>query len=453
MSDHDVIVIGAGLAGLRAAMLLQEQGHDVLVLEARDRVGGRTKSVPVGDAILDHGGQWVGPSQKRVLALADALGVDRFPTFCKGKKVLEIDGKVSTYSGSIPSLSVSNLFELQLLIRKIDKLAKTIPRGAPQSARDAARLDALSVRDWEDQNIKRPGTRAMVDLLVQSILSAEPADVSMLYLLHYIHCAGGVDPLAMVQGGGQEQRFVQGAQELSNRMAVRLGERVLLQSPVTRVQQDDAQVTVHTETQSWTSRFAVIALPPPVAAQLSYEPVLPAARGLLAEEMFMGDTLKCLVLYDQPFWRVQGYSGETISHSGHITFGFDNTSHSGTQAGLVAFVTGARARALRGRPDEELRDLIVSEFARYFGPEALEPTGFEWEDWSSEPWSMGGPAGVTRPRALSRHPEGLADPVGRIHWAGTETSTEWCGFMEGAVCSGERAAMELERALAGEKSK
>lgn len=434
-------------------MLLHEQGHDLLVLEARDRVGGRTKSGPVGDATLDHGGQWVGPSQTRVLSLADALGVDRFPTFCKGKKVLEIHGKVSTYSGSIPSLSVSNLVELQLLIRKIDKLARTVPRDAPHRAPGAADLDDLSVRDWEDRNIKRPGTRAMVDLLVQSVLSAEPADVSMLYLLHYIHCAGGVDPLATVQGGGQEQRFVQGAQELSTRMAERLGDRVLLESPVNLVQQDAHLVTVHSGSRSWTARFAVIATPPPVAARIAYEPPLPTSRGRLAEEMFMGDTLKCLVLYDRPFWRAQGYSGETISHSGHITFGFDNTSHGGAQPGLVAFVTGARARALRGRSADDLRAVIVSEFARYFGPEALEATGFEAEDWSSEPWSMGGPAGVAPPRTLSRHAEALAAPVGRVHWAGTETSTQWCGFMEGAVCSGERAAIELERALAPERSK
>lgn len=447
MWDHDVIIIGAGLAGLRAAMLLHEQGYDVLVVEARERVGGRTKSGPVGEATLDHGGQWVGPTQTRVLALADSLGVERFPTYCKGKKVLEIDGKVSTYSGSIPSLSVSNLIELQLLIRKIDKLAKTVPRGAPHDAPNAAKLDALSVRDWEDRNIKRPGTRAMVDLLVQSILSAEPADVSMLYLLHYIHCAGGVDPLATVKGGGQEQRFVLGAQELSKRMAAKLGERVTLESPVSRVQHDDAQVTVHSGSRSWSSRFVVITAPPPVAAQITYEPPLPQARGLLTEQLNMGDTLKCLVLYQRPFWRELGYSGETISHSGHITFAFDNTSHSGAQAGLVAFVTGARARALRGRPTEELRALIVSEFVRYFGPQASQATGFECEDWSSEPWSMGGPAAVAPPRALSRHHTELASPVGRIHWAGTETASEWCGFMEGAVCSGERVAVEIQQAL------
>ncbi len=364
MWDHDVTVIGAGLAGLRAAMLLREQGWSVLVLEARDRVGGRTKSGPVGRATMDQGGQWVGPTQTRVLALADALGVERFPTYCKGKKVLEIDGKVSTYGGSIPSLSISNLFELQLLIRKIDKLARTVPRGAPQDAPNAAELDAMSVSDWENLNIKRPGTRAMVDLLVQSILSAEPRDVSMLYLLHYIHCAGGVDPLATVQGGGQERRFVLGAQELSNRMAERLGDALILESPVDRVQHDEAQVTVHSGARSWSSRFAVITAPPPVAAEITYEPPLPPGRGLLAERMTMGDTLKCLALYDHPFWREQGYSGETLSHSGHITFGFDNTSHDGAQASLVAFVTGERARALRGRPLDELRALILEELVR-----------------------------------------------------------------------------------------
>ena len=161
MSEHDVIVIGAGLAGLRAAMILHERGLDVQVLEARARVGGRTKSGSMGQATLDHGGQWIGPTQRRVLALADALGVERFPTYCEGKKVLEIDQKVSTYAGSIPSLSVTNLLELQLLISRIDKLARTVPRGAPHLAPDARALDAISVQDWEDKHIKRRGTRAM----------------------------------------------------------------------------------------------------------------------------------------------------------------------------------------------------------------------------------------------------------------------------------------------------
>ena len=447
MSEHDVIVIGAGLAGLRAAMLLHERGRDVQVLEARPRVGGRTKSGSMGQATLDHGGQWIGPTQHRVLALADALGVERFPTYCEGKKVLEIDQKVSTYAGSIPSLSVTNLLELQLLIRRIDKLARTVPRGAPHLAPDARALDAMSVQDWEDKHIKRRGTRAMVDLLVQSILSAEPSEVSMLYLLHYIHCAGGVDPLATVKGGGQEQRFIPGAQALSDRMAELLGSRVTLSCPVESIEVHEPLVTVRSGDRRWTARCALVALPPLVAAQIQITPPLPEARARLMGQMSMGDTLKCIVLYETSFWRERGYSGESISHSGHITFGFDNTSHDGVQPSLVAFVTGARARALRERPVQELRSLIEEELSRYFGEAATRSVGFEVEDWSAEPWSMGGPTAAPPPGAITEARTVLAQPVGRIFWAGTETASEWCGFMEGAVCSGERAADQILNAL------
>ncbi len=453
MPHHDVIVIGAGLAGLRAASLLLDAGRDVRVLEARSRVGGRTKSGPVGGALLDLGGQWIGPTQGAILALADQLNVARFPTHCRGKKILEIGTRISTYSGSIPALSVSNLLELQLLIRRIDKLARTVPRGAPHEAPDAALLDRLSVSDWQDKHIKRPGTRAMVDLLVQSILSAEPDEVSMLFLLHYIHCAGGVDPLATVKGGGQEQRFVRGAQELSSRMAERLGDRVVLECPAEAIEHSPQGVTVKSGSSTWSGSCALITAPPPVAARIPMIPALPDDRLERMRSTKMGDTLKCLLLYGSPFWRDKGFSGETISHSGSITFGFDNTSHDGNQAGLVAFVTGARARALRLRGHERVREQIVSELVRYWGEEARHVEHFEVEDWSTEPWSGGGPTGYAPPGTLTTADVRLAAPLEPLFFAGTETATQWCGFMEGAVSSGERAAREIEQYLTRQESR
>jgi monoamine oxidase len=447
METHDVVVVGAGLSGLRTATLLAEGGLDVRVLEARDRVGGRTKSGPMGRAVLDQGGQWVGPTQPRILALADALGVERFPTYCRGKKILDLGSVITTYRGSIPSLSIMNLIELHLLIRRIDKLARTVPRGAPQLARHAAELDAQSVAEWENAHIKRPGTRAMVDLLVTSILSEEPQNVSMLYLLHYIHCAGGVDPLATVQGGGQEQRFVLGAQTLSERMSDGLGDRVVLAAPVDAIVQDEGGVEVVSGERSWTSRRVVITAPPPVAARIRYDPLLPPERSAVAEGMSMGDTLKCVALYDRPFWREAGFSGESLSHTGTITFGFDNSSHDGAQAALVAFVTGQRAQELREEGEEAIRAAVVGDLVRYFGPEAEAISDLEIEDWSAEPWSAGGPVAVAPPGLLSTSGMGLYEPFGRLHWAGTETSDVWCGFMEGALCSAERVADEVFSAL------
>jgi len=428
-------------------MLLRDQGHDVIVLEARHRVGGRTKSGLVGGATFDQGGQWVGPTQTGIMALADALGVERFATYCRGKKSLEIDGAISTYRGAIPSLGPANLLELHRLIRKINKLARTVPRGAPQTAPRADELDALTVAQWQSAHIKRPGTRAMVDLLVQSILSEEPSEVSMLYLLHYIHCAGGVDPLATVKGGGQEQRFVLGAQTVCERMASALGERVVLGAPVERIAQDATEARLYSGDRCWSARRVIVSAPPPVAARIEYHPPLPPARARIGAEMRMGDTLKCLALYERPFWREAGYSGETLSHSGLITFGFDNSAHDTSQPALVAFVTGARARGLRPAGQEGIRAAVLAELSSTLGPQAEAPTHFECEDWHAEPWSSGGPVAIAPPGTLSAVGAALREPVGRVHWTGTETSDVWCGFMEGAVHAAERVATEIQRSL------
>ena len=442
MSKHDVVVVGAGLAGLQAARCVVQAGKSVVVLEARGRVGGRTWSIPLGKGTFDVGGQWIGPSQDRVLAVASELGLETFPTHCAGRKVLEMNGKVSTYKGEIPSLSIRNLLELQLLITRMNRMARRVPLDAPQDARNAAQWGAMSVEDWKTRNTWGAGVAGMVDLLVRSILSCEPREVGFLYFLHYIHAAGGVDPLVKVEDGGQERRFVAGAQALSVRMAAELGERGILEAPVSRIEQTDERVRVHAGAARYQAERVIVALPPPSTATIDWQPALPAERRTLVEKMAMGHTFKYLATYDLSFWRGDGLSGEALSHTGDVVFAYDNTSHDGAQPCLVAFVTADRARHLAGQTAQARREAVLEDLARFFGDQALHPTDFVETDWNAEPWSGGGPVGVGRPGAF-RHGAALRAPVGRVHWAGTETATRWCGFMDGAIRSGERAAREV----------
>ncbi len=443
MSQADVIVVGAGLSGLYAARTLHKAGFTSHLLEARDRVGGRTHSERIGNARLDVGGQWVGPTQERVLALSDALDVARFPTFNQGKKIIEIDGRPKAYSGDIPSLGFLNLIQLDRLIKRVNRMAETLPEGRPYDAEKAAEWDRLTVEAYKQQYLRGSGVKGMLDLLINAIFSAEPHEVSVLFLLQYVRAAGQLERLVQVQDGAQQERFVLGAQTLSDRMAEELQENLTLSAPVSRIDEKADGVLVHSDAGEFEAKYVIVALPPVLTGNIRFVPPIPPLREQLVQRMPMGYTIKCLVLYDEPFWRSVGLAGEALSNSGTVTFVYDNSSHNDRQAGLVAFITGDRARHWGEQPPHARRQAVLADLVRYFGSAAAEPTAFVEKNWNQEPWSGGCPVGLGAPGALTGSSVALREPVGRIHWAGTETATRWCGFMDGALEAGERAAHEV----------
>ncbi len=446
--SYDVVVVGAGLAGMNTAWLLADHGLNVLVLEARDRVGGRTHTRDVAGSTFDVGGQWIGPSQPRLAALAAKLGVATHPTWHHGRKVIRIAGKRSTYGADIPSISLPNLVELQLMLKRIERLAAQVDPKRPWKTGNAATLDAATVESWKQRTVFGKSARAMVDLLIRSVWSAEPGELSMLYLLHYAQSAGGLERLFQVDDGAQQAVFVGGAQQLSEGLAEAFGGTIRLEEPVRKIAYSDHAVSVSTEAATYQASRLVVAIPPVLAGRIAYEPGLPVARDQLTQRMPMGATIKCLATYDTPFWRADGLSGEALSHDGVVSFVYDNTSTDGTQPCLVAFVTGDRARNLSGRGDSAIQAAVVDDLTGLIGPGARHPREFIAFDWSAETWSGGCPVGLAAPGLLTSTGPALRQPVGPIHWAGTETASQWCGYMEGALQSGERAAREVIAALA-----
>ena len=438
----DVAVVGAGLAGLYAARCLRAKGRTVVVLEARDRVGGRTLSQSVGNAVFDLGGQWIGPTQDRVLALADELGVERFPTHDSGTKVIEIGGKRRTYTGDIPSLSVFNLIELQLAISKMNRLARTVDPASPHSAKSAREWDAHTVESFKRRVLKTAGAKGMLDVLVRSVFSSEPSDLSLLFFLAYVSSAGGVESLAQVKDGAQQWRFVGGAQQLSVRMADELGEAVRLNAPVSRIAQHETGVGVEFAGGEVSAGAVIVAIPPVLSRAIAYSPDLPVQRDQLCQRMPMGTTIKCLLTYETSFWREEGFSGEALSDGDPVVLVYDNTDAAGAQPCLVAFITGDAARRWGDRAEPERRAAVLDHVARLLGKAAGTPTQYLEQHWNRERWSGGCPIGVGVPGALTGSPEGLRAPFGRVFWAGTETATRWWGFMDGAIQSGDRAADE-----------
>ncbi|MFP5353113.1 MAG: flavin monoamine oxidase family protein, partial [Actinomycetota bacterium] len=423
---------------------LHAKGASVVVLEARDRVGGRTLSREAGAATVDLGAQWLGPTQHRMRALVDELGIATFPTFHKGRKILRVGDKTSTYSGSIPKLSPLNLALLQRTISSVDRRARRIDAHQPWLSADAAALDSQTLESWKRRQIPSRTVREVFDVAARVVFGAEPAELSLLYFLYYVRSAGGLMDLIEIERGAQETRFVDGAQQVAVRLAGPLGDRVITAAPVRSIRQSKGGCEVEvTGREAVHAKRVIVAVPPALCGRIGFEPALPGLRDELTQRMPMGATIKAHLLYEHAFWRRRGLSGEAVVTGGPVSAFFDNTSHDGAQPGLLGFVVGAAARELGALSPEQRRARVIAAAVDCFSTEAASPVAYVDKDWSADPWSRGCPTANLPPGVLTVHGSVLREPVGRVHWAGTETATRWAGYMEGAVASGERAALEV----------
>ncbi|MGH2406243.1 MAG: flavin monoamine oxidase family protein [bacterium] len=443
-SPVDVIVVGAGLAGLTAARSLMDSGARVLVLEARDRVGGRTYShrTPHGETI-DLGAQWIGPTQDRVTALAAEAGVRTFDQFTDGRKILSVGGRVSSFSGVVPSLPLLSLFSLNRVIKNLETMCNQVSLEAPWTSARATEWDLITVESWKRTSVATRATRSTVDVAVRGVFAAEPGEISFLFFLFYLHSGGGLRRLIQATAGAQQARFVGGSQGLCIYLADRLGERVHRNAPARAIAQAGDLLRVSSDLGAHEARYCIIALPPTLAGRIHYDPPMPAARDQLTQRVPMGSVIKCVAFYDQPFWRDEGFSGEAISDAGPVTLVYDDCSERGSPGALLAFVVGAQARRWSQQSAEDRKRAVIGDLVSFFGPKAAKPEYYIDKDWSAEPWSGGCYTGLFPPGVLTAYGDVLRAPVGRVHWAGTETARVWNGYMDGAIESGQRAADEV----------
>src|SRR5881394_2431170 len=285
----DVVVVGAGLAGLAAARAVEAGGAHALVLEARDRVGGRVLNHDLSHGeVVELGGEWIGPAQLSVNKLVAEFGLETFPTYNEGENILDLHGKVKRYTGEIPPLPKAALVDLAQSQLRFDRLAKRIPLEAPWAADRAERWDEETFATWVRRNTRTASARFFWEVFAEAVFAAEPADMSLLFALTYTRSGGGVNSLIGVRNGAQQDRIVGGTQLIAARLAGTLAEPVRLNAPVRRIAQGPDGVTVDADDLVAHGRRAIVSVPPVLAVRIAYDPALPTRRDQLLQNMPAG---------------------------------------------------------------------------------------------------------------------------------------------------------------------
>jgi monoamine oxidase len=417
------------------------------VLEARDRVGGRTLNHDIGGGkIVELGGQWIGPPQDRVAGLVDELGLEVFPTYATGDIAYRV-GEHTGRAAGFPTLPNETFADLITAIGQLEAMAQKLDVDTPWANPDALTWDAQTFRTFIDANTSDADARALLELMAGAIFTEASDELSLLHVLVFIRSAGSWSMLTDIAGGAQESRIVGGTQRISEVMAEQLGPRVVLNAPVRTISEHDDHVLVRADGIDVEASRCIVAVPPAVCDRITFDPPLPGHRAQLQRRMSAGSVIKCHAIYDEPFWRADGMSGQIIDTHGPVTIGFDNSPPDGNPGVLLAFLEADEARRLGCVSADERRDVVLQSLAFHFGPRALRPRDYVDRVWDDEEWTRGCYGANLPPGAWTRYGFAMREPVGLTHWASAETAVRWMNYIDGAVESGRRAAREVLDAL------
>lgn len=444
MPDCDVIIVGAGLSGLTAATALHAAGRGVTVLEARDRVAGRNFGGRLSDGTpVDMGGQWIGPTQTEVLKLVTDLGLETYRTHDEGAAVTLHRGVLTRHPGQELGLSEHAASEVVRLQVAAESLAETVSLSSPWLSPEAEALDRRTLDEWLRANSENVEALEFWATQVPALFSAEASEMSLLHFLFYIKSGGMLSTLTGTTGGAQEMCVRGGAHQISERLAARLADAVRLSCPVRKISQVGNEVRVHFDGGQLSAQRVIVAMPPTLTGRLIYEPAMPGARDALTQQMPMGSVIKVQVAYETAFWRKAGLSGLAFNLDDEVSVTLDTSPPDGSCGVLVAFFEGAHARKAVRMSLEERRAVVASSLVKLFGSDAAFPFDYLEQNWMDEEYTRGCYGGRLGAGVWTHYGAALAEPVGRLHWAGAETSDVWNGYMDGAVRSGHRVAEEV----------
>ena len=442
--EADVIIVGAGFAGITAARELKRAGLTVALLEARERLGGRSLSRPIGDGkVVELGCEFHGQDDSISARAAREVGIASHKVYDTGYRLIEDGGKLVRWKGMFPKVSPVTLADFGQAALRLEWMRREVPQEAPWQAPHAARWDSETMSSWTRRNLRTRGGRTLMRLMIEAGMAAAPTDVSLLHVLNYSNGTGGFRAMTTVTGGTLENRFVGGSHGLVLRLAESVAAETFVGAAVRQLRHGRDQVRVSGPGFEAVGRRVVVAVPVPLAGRIDYDPPLPGHRDQLTQRMTMGSAIKYLALYDEPFWRADGLTGQVISPHSLVRAVLDGCPPDGTPGVLTAFVTGPAAREMARLAESERRETVLREFVRYFGPRAGRPYDLIEQNWMAEPYTRGCYHGYAPPGLYTEFGPALREPVGRIHWAGAETVPLEFGSMSGAIHSGRRVATEI----------
>ncbi len=438
-------MVGAGFAGLTAARTLRRSGKSVVVLEARDRVGGRVWTQQLADGTpVDRGGAWLAPGRDEAFTLAGELGVSTYRTWSEGFHLLIEEERIHRYRGLIPKISPPTVISIALAQLRIDLTAKRVPLEAPWSARRAGAWDAQTVASWlERSGIRTTIGQNLFEMALQGLFATDLAEVSLLDLLFLVRAHGSTTTLFSVEGGSQENLIEGGAGTIARRMADDLGDGLVLDAPVRSITEQAGGIVVRSDGVAVQAADVVVAVPPALALKIFFEPDLSPERRRLYEQAVAGKETKTVVIYDEPFWRAEGLSGQSAGPGSPAEVTIDASPSHGGHGALASFTFGPVAQRLEALDPDERRSALLRELVGRFGPKAKSPLELVETAWWNEPWTLGCSMAHFPPGVLTRSGPLLREPFGRVHWAGTETATTSHGAIDGAIRSGLRAAAAI----------
>jgi len=448
--EADVCIVGAGYAGLTTARRLTQAGKTVAVLEARDRVGGRiwTQQLDSG-ATVDRGGGWLAPKHDVAHALAAEMDVSTYKTHVAGKHLLVGGGRTRTYKGLIPKISPLAVLTIARAQWKIDRMSKDVPLEAPWTAPKAAEWDSRSVGEYlETTGIRTEIARDLFDMAVRGLHTGDLHDVSLLNLLMLVRGHHSLETLFSIEDGSQESLVDGGAGLMAQRMAAELFDAVYLRCPVRGITQQHDNVVVTSDDVIVHAPHVAVTVPPALALEIQFAPALPEDRAALYRGAVAGPESKTLLVYDEPFWRADGFSGQTSEPGSASEVTIDASPADGSYGTLASFAFSHVAERFDGLPAPERHRVLLDTLSARLGPKAAAPVDIVETAWWHEEWTRGCSMAHFKPGILTSYGHLLREPWGRIHWAGTETATTSHGAIDGAIRSGERAAREILEASA-----
>ena len=444
----DVVIIGAGYAGIAAARKLQDAGKSFIVVEARDRIGGRvnTEKLACG-ATVDLGAQWIGPTQHHIWKWAKETNTETYDCYDTGKNILAWKNKISTYKGTIPKIDPISLIDLGIAIERINKLCKQIPLDAPWSHPKALEYDSMTLHTWMEKNMYTKKAKHLFNIGVETVFAAGAHEISFLHALFYCHSGDNMEALISIANGAQQTLVKGGTQGILQKITTPFLDKIYLNNPVLKINQEENGITVESEKLSIHAKKCISTIPPALLNTIRFSPILPQRKAQLLQRVPMGAAMKCFCIYKTPFWRKKGFSGQIVSDTLPVRVTFDCTNKDDDFGVLLVFVEGHNARDFIEQPEAERKEKILNQLIGYFGEEARNILEYKDKCWTEEEFSRGCYAGNMPTGVLTQFGKTLREPFLHLHFAGTETAMRWNGYMDGAMESGFRAVDEVLKTL------